>query len=108
MIDFELFEKTINILRTQEVNDQKLQELIGDGIGTYSCDIVGVCVELLRFSFGDEYAWIDWWLWECDYGQRNAVYWPKGKDPENDEGVDISSIKDFYEFLTNLQNEEDN
>lgn len=105
MINFELFEKTINVIKEQEDKDKKIQDLMCDGIITYSCDITSVCVKLLESSFNDDDEWVSWWIWDCDYGQKRARYWPKGFDV-NEEGIDISNIKDFYNFLINIDEED--
>lgn len=93
MISFELFEKCMKTLEEYVEKDRKLLELVGEGIGTYSCDLEKVIVELLENEFEDT-SLIEWWIYDCDFGQDHATCW----DSEDVE-YDVSGIKDFYYFL---------
>ncbi len=100
MINFELFKKTIDIIKEQEDKDRQLQNLVGDGVCTYSCNITSSCINLLECEFNDTGKWIEWWILECDFGTKNAVYWPQGVSTD-EKGVDISNPVDLYELLIN-------
>lgn len=103
MIDFETFKKAIETIEKYDEKDQKLHDLVGEGIGTYSCDMISIMVKLLGSHFnGDVDDWIGWWLWECNYGTEHYIY----NEKDSDEDISLSDIEVFYNFLLNLYNKE--
>jgi len=99
MIDFDTFKKTIKIIKDYDEKDQKLHDLVGEGIGTYSCNIISVVIELLSKHLDNDDCWLSWWIWECNYGTEHCLY----NEKDSDEDIDLSDIRVFYDFLVSLK-----
>lgn len=100
MISFEQFEKVINTLEHYSEKDRQLMDLIGDGIGTYTCDMSQVLVDLLKFNIDNEDEWIEWWIWDCDFGKsKHCLY----REKDSKEDIFLNDIKVFYHFLLSLK-----
>lgn len=96
MINFELFEKSLMTIKEYSDKDQVLMDLVGEGVGTYTCDYGEVVISLLKSHFnGDVDEWIEWWMWDCDFGEDHCLYSPA----DSDEEISLSDVKEFYEFL---------
>jgi len=99
MLDFETFRNALFTIKQNVIRDRQLQNLVGDGVGTYTVDSNDCIVELLEHHFnGDKDKWIEWWAWECDFGTKDCYYIEK----DSKERYDISDPRDFYNFIVEI------
>ena len=52
--------------------------------------------DLLEFIFNDKNQWINYWIWELEFGKRYED--GKIKD-ENGEDIPLRSVEDLYDLL---------
>ena len=98
----ELFIATINSIKKQIEIDRKnssmLQEMFPDDIiycGDNS-ELFNALNKILKESMKDEYDWIDYFIYELDFGEK----YRNGMVKESDGSIiDLSNVERLYEFL---------
>jgi hypothetical protein len=56
-----------------------------------------VYIEMLKEAVGDDGDWIEYWLWECDRGQRKTGGWTHKK--LNDKMQPMRTLKDLWKAI---------
>lgn len=100
MITFETFENTINAIKAVMEKDEKLLDLIGEGISMYSHDTIEAMTNLLIDAIKDTGGYISWWMWETNFGEDPEMAFLY----EDEKGRSVASIEDFYSFLVDNYN----
>lgn len=100
----ELFLETIEVLRLQREKDDKCHEawkvlLPDDFVTGYDNHLViAQLTKILQLAFKDEGrdSWIDYYIWELNFGSKYTEGCAKYKNGLN---IDISTPEKLYEFL---------
>jgi hypothetical protein len=96
MIEYKKFKEVLDTIQEYDKKDQALLELAGEGVGTYSSKLICILVDTLKIFFnGDKDEWIEWWLWECNYGTTHCYY----NEMESTDEIYLTDPKLFYDFL---------
>lgn len=70
-----------------------------DSFENMSCKLSSVLVDVLINMFDDTEHYIDWWLWDCNYGREDArVSWVDDEAGEK-VSVDIDTPEKLYDLL---------
>ncbi len=93
---YDRFEKTM-------LEIKKFCQKIDSLSDTFSCDffvdltapLLDETVDLLSLHFKDKENWIDYWMWELDFGEKyeQGMVHIEGKE------VPLKTIKDLYNLL---------
>jgi hypothetical protein len=97
MLSYNDFEKYIKlIIKYNEKDDQISRIMEVEGFIMYSSELIEGIIDLLGEIMDDkENGWIDYWCWECDFGE-------KADDRVSDEDgnpIPLKTIKDLYFIL---------
>ena len=95
MLSFTEFEKYIKLIKEYEDKDSQISELLDtEGFITYSSPLITALVELLEVLMQDDTDnWIQYWLWECNFGETGEAWDADGVI------IPMNSIGDLYAFL---------
>jgi len=95
MITYTEFEKYILLIKSYHESDQQLSDILRtEGFITYNTELIGAVSRLLSKLTNDGAEWIDYWLWECDFGVRDMeVYDTDGNL------IPFTTIQDLYRML---------
>jgi hypothetical protein len=98
-MNFQIFEAAINQIKKSVETEDRIMEALGvEGIVTLFSESNRVIIDLLEHSFAcSEEEWIDWWIWETDFGIRNYEVECEG------EVWQLNSIANFYDFMRGLK-----
>lgn len=98
MLTFEEFEKYIKTIKKYSESDNKLGKILkSESFITYSYDAVNAITKLLEYAMNDsKNQWIEYWLWELDFGKENY----RMKIEENGVEIPLTTIRDLYNMLT--------
>lgn len=103
---FELFEQSIKTIKQLYDTDKKLTDLLHvEGFIDYSEVPISIITKLLEDAFIDIGEWIQFWMWECDFG-KDSTNRAFIKEDDHDKPVKLDTVKDLYKFL--MDNYEDN
>ena len=99
----ELFVSTFNSIQKQIEIDRKnssmLQEMFPDDsiyCGYNNSELFNALNKILKESMKDEYNWIDYFMYELDFGEK----YKHGRATESDGSIiDLSNAERLYEFL---------
>ena len=105
----ELFVSTINSIKKQieigRKNSSMLQEMFPDDsiyCGYNNSELFNALNKILKESMKDEYDWIDYFIYELDFGEK----YRNGMVKEADGSIiDLSNAERLYEFLIKTYNE---
>lgn len=106
MLTREKFKVAIQTLQKYEDYEQKLYDLDIDLANNEKLNsLIYQYVELLAAAMNDTNKWIDWWVWETQYGTNEEVneYWNEGEDLKQP-GHTVSSIDELYDLVTGGDN----
>lgn len=100
----DLFVETIEALKKQYEHDKKCHEafkviLPNDYVTSYDNHLLtNQLVKLLQIEFNDDHkdSWIEYYLWELDFGKEYKKGCCKFKDGTN---IDLSDAGKLYDFL---------
>ncbi len=99
----ELFVSTINSIQKQLEIDRKnssmLQEMFPDDsiyCGYNNSELFNALNKILKESMKDEYDWIDYFMYELDFGEKYYDGCVLDKDKSI---IDLSTAENLYEFL---------
>ena len=99
----ELFIATINSIQKQIEIDRKnssiLQEMFPDDsiyCGYNNSELFNALNKILKESMKDEYDWIDYFMYELDFGEKYYDGCVLDKDKSI---IDLSTAENLYEFL---------
>lgn len=99
----ELFVSTINSIQKQIEIDRKnssmLQEMFPDDsiyCGYNNSELFNALNKILKESMKDEYDWIDYFMYELDFGKKYYDGCVLDKDKSI---IDLSTAENLYEFL---------
>lgn len=105
------FEKSIRTIEKFILDGRKLEDAIScEGIINYGQDLLLNNIKLLEYIFDDEEtSWIEYWIWELDFGERNSKqkYGERALtiyDEDGDE-IPLESIEELYNLLTSTPKE---
>lgn len=104
MLSFEKFDRIINSIEKKDLELEVICDALGGCDKLYQTAMFEEVLELLGHIFEDKDEWIDYWVWELNYGEK----WHEGCITESD-GTDIKlqSSADLYQFLIdNLMRQE--
>lgn len=95
--DFERYMKDIkrSYEYSEKLNDF-LRENADDGY-VFQPDCIDTAVNLLSFIFGDEAGWIEYFVFELEFGKRYEDGMVINQDGSN---ISLASTEDLYKFLT--------
>ena len=106
MIGKENFIKYINFIKKMNDSENRIHDVLSEEItdfrgGFLYCKYEGMFVNLLREVMNDENDWIDYFLYDLDFGRT----WKEGAITDVD-GTDIalSTPEDLWNLLTNSKN----
>lgn len=94
-LPYEEFERIINELRLNHDRLDKIAEALNwaEAFDLSVCDEV---VRLLQYIFKDEDGWLEYWVYERDFGRD----WYEGCATESDgTDVNLSTTRKLYDFL---------
>ena len=104
----ELFIATINSIQKQIEIDRKnssmLQEMFPDDsiyCGYNNSELFNALNKILKESMKDEYDWIDYFMYELDFGEKYYDGCVLDKDKSI---IDLSTAENLYEFLIKTYN----
>ena len=104
----ELFIATINSIQKQIEIDRKnssiLQEMFPDDsiyCGYNNSELFNALNKILKESMKDEYDWIDYFMYELDFGEKYYDGCVLDKDKSI---IDLSNAERLYEFLIKTYN----
>lgn len=89
------FKRTIDALRDNHDRIDKIAETLGwcEAFGLSMSDEI---VKLLSYIFKDQDKWIEYWVYERDFGRD----WYDGCAHEADgTNIDLSTVRKLYDFL---------
>ena len=66
-----------------------------DDVGIYLPSLVDDLISLLKKVMNDKYEWIEYWIFEIDFGKKGAG---SAKD-ENENDIPLFTIKDLWDEL---------
>ena len=99
----ELFVSTINSIKKQIEIDRKnssmLQEMFPDDsiyCGYNNSELFNALNKILKESMKDEYDWIDYFMYELDFGEKYYDGCVLDKDKSI---INLSTAENLYEFL---------
>ena len=99
----ELFVSTINSIKKQIEIDKKnssmLQEMFPDDsiyCGYNNSELFNALNKILKESMKDEYDWIDYFIYELDFGEKYYDGCVLDKDKST---INLSTVENLYEFL---------
>ncbi|KFZ25793.1 MAG: hypothetical protein KQ78_01998 [Candidatus Izimaplasma bacterium HR2] len=97
MLTFEEFETYIKTIKNYSESDSKLDDILkSESFITYSYDAISAITKLLEHIMNDsETQWINYWLWELDFGKENY----RMKIEENGVEIPLTTIRDLYNIL---------
>ena len=105
----ELFVSTINSIKKQIEIDRKnssmLQEMFPDDsiyCGYNNSELFNALNKILKESMKDEYDWIDYFMYELDFGEKYYDGCVLDKDKSI---INLSTAENLYEFLIKTYNE---
>ena len=105
----ELFIATINSIQKQIEIDRKnssmLQEMFPDDsiyCGYNNSELFNALNKILKESMKDKYDWIDYFMYELDFGEKYRNGMVKVSDGSI---IDLSNAEKLYEFLIKTYNE---
>lgn len=111
MISKQLFVKYINCIQEKDNMANEINKILIkynqrdllDGYDLINNDFIDIIVELLDKNFDDNCDWVDYFIYELDYGNK---YWTDDGRfcsdlilDENDQPIDISTPEKLYDFL---------
>ena len=104
----ELFIATINSIQKQIEIDRKnssmLQEMFPDDriyCGYNNSELFNALNKILKESMKDKYDWIDYFMYELDFGEKYYDGCVLDKDKSI---IDLSTAENLYEFLIKTYN----
>ena len=94
------FEKAISAVKKQRDSDRTFSECMesvfdGHPVYTGNDTLVNAFMDLLGVLCKDEDEWIDWWIWECDFGKGATM-----RLPGSDEDIHLKTAGDLYDLLS--------
>ena len=99
----ELFVSTINSIKKQIEIDRKnssmLQEMFPDDsiyCGYNNSELFNALNKILKESMKDEYDWIDYFMYELDFGEK---YYDGCVLDRDKSIINLSTAENLYEFL---------
>lgn len=103
-IDKQLFIETIEAIEKQYRHDQKCNEafktiLPNDYVSGYDNHLLSnQLTKLLQLAMNDahKYSWIEYFMWELDFGSKYKEGYATNKDGSN---IDLSTAGALYDFL---------
>ena len=105
----ELFVSTINSIKKQIEIDRKnssmLQEMFPDDsiyCGYNNSELFNALNKILKESMKDEYDWIDYFMYELDFGEK---YYDGCVLDRDKSIINLSTAENLYEFLIKTYNE---
>ena len=105
----ELFIATINSIKKQIEIDRKnssmLQEMFPDDsiyCGYNNSELFNALNKILKESMKDEYDWIDYFIYELDFGEK---YYDGCVLDRDKSIINLSTAENLYEFLIKTYNE---
>lgn len=70
-----------------------------DSFENMHCKMSSVLNDVLTSMFSDDEHYLDWWMWDCDYGKDHAdVDWVDEKTGEKMH-VNLNTPEKLYDFL---------
>jgi len=99
MIKLETFKKAIEAIKKQsekELKFCKALEDIMDGhfVPEMSSNILEALLSCLKDIFNDREDWVDWWIYDKDFGKnKKLTVYKKGKE------IKLDTVEDLYNFL---------
>lgn len=103
VIPKKVFVESIKALKKQSEHDHKCYKLLGqvfeDFGGWYNNDALhSQLIKVLKMSLNDDNdsSWIDYYIYELDYGRKYHEGTANRKDGSN---IDLSSASKLYDFL---------
>ena len=94
----ELFVKSIKAIKDQKIKEEKLCKdlnvlIDGHFVCHFNEPILISLIEVLADSMGDKDEWIEWWLWDTNFGKDHNEVKVKGRS------YCIKTAGDLYKFL---------
>lgn len=106
----ELFVETIEKIKQQYEHDLQCSEKLKDIFpNAFTANlmyenhlIMNQLIKLLQVQFNDEneHSWIEYFMWELDFGVKNVKFKARDKDGNN---IPLSNSEELYDFLINEQ-----
>lgn len=108
MISRQAFVQIMYALQKQEERDRiianRLNDVMHESIPSiFTTQCVDPILQALKSDFNDESDWIDWWVWEKDFGRNQGI--TAYSDDEITE-IPLNSAHQLYELL--VKNDEEN
>lgn len=102
-MDFKTFKECIDSIIDVHKKEIELGRIFDSYIVNFSDNLIGCTIKLLEERMNDDYQWIDYWLWELDFGDT----WEKYKIiDKNGEDIKLQTIEDLYNLLIKEKNNE--
>lgn len=100
MVDFKTFERAIKSIKTYHDMLQKLSDVLKiEGI-IADTFIEGV-TNYLIVTCKDESRWIDYWMWELDFGKKYTVGTVTEEINGKKVNIPLKTIRNLYNALKN-------
>jgi len=97
MDSYKLLVDGIGQIQNNNLKEQAIEELFNcESFSTLFASSNDTIVKLLEFIFQDESEWIQYWLWELDFGKEATRL---GAFDANNEPIPLSTVNDLYNLL---------
>jgi len=100
MIKLTTFKKAIESIKKQREKELKfckaLEDIMdGNFVPEMSIDILEALLSCLKDIFNDREDWVDWWIYEKDFGKdkKLTARYKNGKE------IKLDTVEDLYVFL---------
>lgn len=109
MISKEEFIKAIKALKQQNAVDDNFQlhvEAAFPGIYApiYENVLWSLSIHLLELAMEDRYEYVNWWVYETDYGKREDMTEISWTEEGQENSVNLTTPEALYDFLTEQAN----
>jgi hypothetical protein len=95
-MELEEFKRHLELIQKAYDKETEIMELFDcEGNICHTDDLADTIVDLLTDYFEDEDDWINYWLWELEFGTK----WKPGYVQIEGQDVKLQTIEDLYNIL---------
>lgn len=101
MLSYEEFDRIISSVKEKDRELTDISNTLGGAERLYQISMFDDVTFLLKHIFEDENDWIEYWMWELDFGEK----WHEGTVTEADgSDIKLQSTEDLYRLLLDDSN----
>jgi len=80
MITVNEMERKLKTLKEYLAESRALAALVSDGVATFGESLVTAYIEALSLAADDTHKWVEWYVWEDDFGARKLKVIANGEE----------------------------